>query len=248
MQEPQPSDFDLKPDRVDHLRVSRRRCGRICHLLSILVVFLLWLLFVSDGEVSTLTTIDDPGPFAYVWGTFLGLFVVTVIGSILFGILQGVWEVIGCPTISVFRRLASYESALATFRGDQERQRAQLWTNLSGLRFEDELARLYRRLGYVVHQTPASGDGGIDLIIHTEGGETIVQCKRHAAPVGVAAARELYGTLVSSKRERAVLASTSGFTRGTVHFSRDKPIELLDLDGILRMQELASDATAKNVK
>lgn len=39
---------------------------------------------------------------------------------------------------------------------------------LTPQRFEDEMAQMFKRLGYTVKQTPYSGDGGRDAIMHKE--------------------------------------------------------------------------------
>ena len=66
---------------------------------------------------------------------------------------------------------------------------------------------------------------------------SIVQCKEHSKPVGPAVARELYGSLVASGADSAILACTSGFTIGVFDFVRDKSIELVDVEAIVRLQE-----------
>jgi hypothetical protein len=77
----------------------------------------------------------------------------------------------------------------------------------------------------------------VDIWLHTLQGKKIVQCKAHRTPVGPAVARELYGTLRHFGAVGAVLASTSGFTKGVVEYARGKPIELLGLSEIIALQE-----------
>ncbi len=60
---------------------------------------------------------------------------------------------------------------------------------------------------------------------------------RHFGPVGPAVARELYGTLKHFRAPAAILASTSGFTKGVVAFARNKPIRLMGLTEIIALQE-----------
>ena len=117
----------------------------------------------------------------------------------------------------------------------QEAERMRLrkitdyWMSLNGAEFERELAALCRNMGYSVQSTPSSGDQGVDLILNNPAtGKTIVvQCKSHKAPVGPAIARELYGSLIHSRADSAVLACTGGFTRGVYEFVRGKPIALV---------------------
>ncbi len=87
--------------------------------------------------------------------------------------------------------------------------------------------------------TPASGDGGIDLILIKDGERILVQCKQYAKPVGPAPIRELYGVLQSDSAARAVLAAPGGVTRGAREFAYGKPISFLGLNDILDLAERA---------
>ena len=122
----------------------------------------------------------------------------------------------------------------------RQRKLADYWLNLDGLTFESELGDLYRRLGYDVETTPVTGDDGIDLVLKKDGLTTIVQCKSHQQPVGPAIAREIYGALISSKADNAILACTSGFTPGVFSFAKDKPISLISAKEILALVESAT--------
>ncbi len=232
--EPQAEDFDLCPDKLDGLRAIKRSVERaigaavFCGTAGVLVA---WFVGVPDPQ--------------YPDG-ILGLFSIGITAcfgaALITGILRYVlWELAGPPTLPIrqFRRLTAYDRACRQFEEDELRAKTAFWTGLSGRAFEHELAILYRRLGHIVHETPPTGDAGIDLVIEDEQGRIVVQCKRHKKPIGVSAVRDLYGTLVSTGGNRAVLASVSGFTRGTRSFCAGKPIQLLDLDEILAMQERA---------
>jgi len=84
------------------------------------------------------------------------------------------------------------------------------------------------------------GDEGIDIVLVREGKRTIVQCKQHCKPVGPAIVREVNGAMIASRSKPALLACTSGFTNGVYRFVKDKPIELIDVQSIVRMQETAN--------
>ena len=72
--------------------------------------------------------------------------------------------------------------------------------------------------------------------MYNAGEKIIVQCKRHKNPIGPAVVRELYGSLSASKAQAAILICTGGFTKGVYRFARDKPITLLDIDGIVELE------------
>lgn len=88
-------------------------------------------------------------------------------------------------------------------------------------------------MGYSVDITSYGRDGGVDLILDKNNTTTLVQCKRHTKPVGVAVARELYGVLHDKKGDDAILACTGGFTQGVRDFTVGKPIKLLGLKEII---------------
>ena len=116
------------------------------------------------------------------------------------------------------------------------RGKTEFWLSLDGWEFEDELAGLYRQLGYKATMTPATGDDGIDIILKKKNKTIIVQCKAHAKPVGSKTVRELLGALIHSKADEAILACTSGFTPRAKSFATNHPIKLISLTDILKLQ------------
>lgn len=138
---------------------------------------------------------------------------------------------------------AQHEAGQQRRQAEERRRRdlSQYWESLGGYAFEREVGNLYRNMGYRVELTPKSGDQGIDLILMKEGKTTIVQCKRHKRPVGPAVARELYGSLIASGADNAILACTGGFTRGVEDFVKGKPITLISALDLVRMNEIGKD-------
>lgn len=142
-------------------------------------------------------------------------------------------------TLAYERAMASYDQAAIVYSQSLEEH----WRSLRGVRLENELASLYRRLGYVVSMTKATGDAGIDLILEKDCQTTVVQCKGHSKPVGVAAARDLYGTLVHCEADSAILACPAGFTKGVCEFVTDKPIRLVSAGDLVALGEGAEQRT-----
>ena len=136
-----------------------------------------------------------------------------------------------------WQRYEKYGRANKQAELERLRHHEDYWHNLSGRNFETELARLYKLAGYAVETTSATGDEGADLLIRKDNQLTVVQCKRHNKPLGPATVRELHGTLLHFGGDRGILAATGGFTEGARRHADGKPIELLDLDGILSLQE-----------
>ena len=141
------------------------------------------------------------------------------------------------------RRLENEKVQWEANRVREEAQRArrralsEYWMSLGGVEFEEELGALYRQLGFHVQSTPVSGDEGIDLILRKDGKRIVVQCKGHKAPVGPAVVRELYGSMVAYRADKAILACTGGFTRGVIEFARGKPIELISASELAMMAD-----------
>lgn len=136
----------------------------------------------------------------------------------------------------ISKRVKNFERAKNEYDLWWRRTQQDFWLSLSGKGFEHELSKLYSRMGYQVHLTPTSGDQGIDIILDKEGKRTIVQCKAHKKPVGPHVIRDLYGTLMSSGADEAILASVSGFTSGVVDYASGRPIRLISINDIIDIQ------------
>ena len=135
------------------------------------------------------------------------------------------------------KRLEAERARQATLRAEQ-RKHIDYWMSLRGIQFEQELAALYRHLGYQVQSTPKSGDQGIDLILTKDGKTTIVQCKGQKGHASPAVVRELYGSLYAFEgASHAILACTGGFTQGVRDFATGKPITLISTIEMAQMAE-----------
>ena len=97
---------------------------------------------------------------------------------------------------------------------------------------------MYKKLGYKVQRTGGSGDGGVDLVLTDSMGLiTIVQCKAHKNPVGPAIVRDLYGTMINKKADKAILVSLSGCTSGVYSFIRGKSMSIVTVKDLIKMQK-----------
>ena len=154
-------------------------------------------------------------------------------------ITYGINGALGTLTAVIIFVFLSKANSRTYFNREPESQQElrDFWKGLSGVQFELELADLLRRAGYSVLSTPASDDGGIDLRLSNGNTATIVQCKRHQKPAGPAIARELYGTLMDSDADEAILACTAGVSQRAREFLEGKPILIMDVDDIVRLQK-----------
>ncbi len=121
-------------------------------------------------------------------------------------------------------------------------------TNLAAMDWED-FEHLIRELfekefqsnGGEVKVTQASKDGGVDAIAFDpdpiRGGKIVIQAKRYTNTVGVAAVRDLYGTVVNEGATKGILVSTADYGPDAYQFAKDKPITLLNGSNLLHLLE-----------
>ena len=95
--------------------------------------------------------------------------------------------------------------------------------------------------GGEVKVTRASRDGGVDAVAFDpdpiRGGKIVIQAKRYTNTVGVAAVRDLYGTVMNEGAMKGILVTTSSYGPDAYSFAADKPITLLDGGHLLHMLE-----------
>ena len=136
-----------------------------------------------------------------------------------------------------------YEQAKAIVRPTEDSQIAlvsyEAWTELIGRlsanprllhelpsrKFEELVAELLRRDGLEVHLTPATRDGGRDVLAFhkTPVGRLlyVVECKRHGPrnPVGIAIVQRLYGVVMQERATAGLVVTTSRFTKEALTFA-----------------------------
>lgn len=103
--------------------------------------------------------------------------------------------------------------------------------------FEKEFAQS----GGEVKVTQASSDGGVDAIAFDpdpiRGGKIVIQAKRYTNTVGVAAVRDLYGTVVNEGATKGILVTTAEYGPDSYAFAKDKPLTLLNGSNLLHLLE-----------
>lgn len=111
-------------------------------------------------------------------------------------------------------------------------------TNLAAmdwLDFENLIRELFQeefsKNGGEVKITQASRDGGVDAIAFDpdpiRGGKIVIQAKRYTNVVGVAAVRDLFGTVHNEGATKGILVTTSTYGTDAYEFAKDKPLTLL---------------------
>ncbi|MFQ5862492.1 MAG: restriction endonuclease [Candidatus Brocadiales bacterium] len=136
------------------------------------------------------------------------------------------------------------EDLQLSIAAETKRTSTSYWQSLNDKQFELEFAALMRRHGYEITQISSGADTGVDIAAIKDGEKVIVQCKATETPVSQSAVRDLYGTMISEGADKAILASTSGFSESTREFAKGKPIELVDLEQIIK---LSTDVSSNNL-
>lgn len=118
--------------------------------------------------------------------------------------------------------------------------------HLSSRQFEELVAEIWRRFGYLIELTARTRDGGRDIIAIKQAEASLrilIECKRYKMSnrVDVGIARSLYGVKIHEGASKAILATTSRFTQAAKAFMSRHPWELeaRDYDGIVDWLRLA---------
>lgn len=252
MDKPIPEQFGFTKETFDAFQSKQKWFDGLFQVIAIIVSIVIWLFLAIIYVESTRHPAFYVFFFIFVIGLYAGIFIYHLAKHIHQTITYGSDE---------YKKYSQYSTALKNYESwklEQERlqsekerreqyealqkrrKQADYWKSLSGTEFEKELSKVYKKLGYAVSLTPTTGDKGVDIKLEKDGKRSIVQCKAHKNPVGVAAARELYGTLLHLNYDEAILASVSGFTSGATAFAKDKPLILISTEHILEMQEQMS--------
>ena len=101
---------------------------------------------------------------------------------------------------------------------------------MSGLSFEQYLQTHFKKMGYKVKMTEATGDYGADLVLTKRGETTVVQAKRYSKSVGVAAVQEVIGAMAYYEADRAMVVTNMRFTRNAKNLAEQSNVELWDRD------------------
>jgi hypothetical protein len=147
-----------------------------------------------------------------------------------------------CPTCDQWSREAIKHLASLKKEVIEHYSSRAFWMSLDGLTFEKKIAELFTLHGWEVTLTASSGDGGVDLFIRKDNKLTGVQCKAHKSPVGPSVIRDLYGAIQHFEADDAILICLGGFTQGVHDFARGKPIRLMNLEDLIKMQLSEEDA------
>ena len=107
--------------------------------------------------------------------------------------------------------------------------------SMNGFEFEDFLVDLFKRAGFMVHQTKKTGDQGADLILEKNGVKTAIQAKRYSGKVGNKAVQEVVAASNFYECNKAMVVTTGDFTNSAIELAKKNNVilkgkkELVDL-------------------
>ena len=151
-------------------------------------------------------------------------------------------------SVELEKKCIEYEKALKEYDHYLDQINKNYWIQMTGLEFEKEVASLFRGNGYNATLTPATADGGVDIILIRGDERIAVQCKHHVNPVGPNDVRALQGVVASQNYSKGIFVSLNGYTatvRQEVR-SGNVQIELLELKDILQMAKGSHENSLKD--
>jgi restriction system protein len=106
--------------------------------------------------------------------------------------------------------------------------------NLSPKAFEEMVVEFYIALGHRAKRTGATGDHGVDVVVHTSEGEKwVVQCKRWRGTVGEPIVRDFLGVIQHEKADKGAIITTGKFSAQAREWVKGKPLTLIEGDQFL---------------
>ena len=107
------------------------------------------------------------------------------------------------------------------------------WRSLKGIPFETWLSRIFSNLGGKVELTKASGDQGVDLIVHFPHGKVAIQAKGYPSTVvGNKAVQEIYAGAGHYRIDDYAVVTNSTFTKSAKELAASLNCALVDKEGI----------------
>ncbi|MFE4525761.1 restriction endonuclease [Cytobacillus firmus] len=102
--------------------------------------------------------------------------------------------------------------------------------------FEAFIRQLYDFRGYEAALTPATCDGGKDIILLKDKVISIVECKRYNSPkVTRPDIQKFHSAILDTKAQKGYFVTTGEFTKPAVAYCEDKPIELINGEQLVKL-------------
>jgi restriction system protein len=111
-------------------------------------------------------------------------------------------------------------------------------SEMSGIEFEDYIARIARSSGLPVIMTSVTGDWGVDLIVGKRPNRLAIQCKRQARPVGTSAVQEVVAGAPMQDCSRTMVVTNHEFTPAARKLAELHGCELVGRDELSRLRSI----------
>lgn len=106
---------------------------------------------------------------------------------------------------------------------------------MTGIQFEKFLMLRYRSKGYIVKETPISGDFGADLVLHKDSRKIVVQAKRYSKTVGLKAVQEVSSAKPHYKADEAWVVTNNYFTAAAKQLAATNNVRLINRDQLIEI-------------
>jgi restriction system protein len=129
---------------------------------------------------------------------------------------------------------------LATVRGalTPSPREAPAALAMSGIEFEDHVARIARTCGVPVIMTSVTGDWGVDLVVGHRPERLAVQCKRQSRPVGAGAVQEVVAGAPMHGCTKTMVVTNHEFTRAAAKLAELHGCELVGGTDLPRLRSI----------
>ena len=97
---------------------------------------------------------------------------------------------------------------------------------LKPIEFEEFIAALFEKMGYMANTTKGSGDFGCDIIAKNEGETVVIQVKKYKKKVNLKAVQEVVGAKNHFSADRAIVITTSDFLKSAKDLAKSNNVEL----------------------
>ena len=111
-------------------------------------------------------------------------------------------------------------------------------SSMDGVEYEQFCKSILEEAGWVVEDTPTSGDQGVDLIASIEDLRVCIQCKCFAKPVGNKAVQEVAAGMIHWNGTHAVVVGKSGFTKSAQNLAGSNKVILISDSELENLENL----------
>jgi restriction system protein len=115
---------------------------------------------------------------------------------------------------------------------------------MSGMEFEDYVARIARSGGVPVIMTSVTGDWGVDLIVGKRPNRLAIQCKRQSRPVGASAVQEVVAGAPMQDCSKTMVVTNHEFTPAARKLAELHDCELVGRADLPRLRSTIRRLTA----